>query len=103
MGNLWIGKRSPAALHVDAGQTVNTVEASWKKPRWTAPSWLAQYDPRLCAISTPSSSVTSYPAQPKYVSRSAVGVAVVAAVVGVVDTQDGVDAGLLEALLVALG
>jgi len=77
--------------------------ASWKKPRWTAPSWLAQYDPRLCAISAPSSSVTSYPAQPKYVSRSAVGVVVVTAIAVVVDAQDGVDAGLLEALLVALG
>ena len=76
--------------------------ASWKKPRWTAPSWLAQYDPRLCAISVLSSSVTSYPAQPRYVLRSTVGVVVVAAV-AVVVAPDGVDDGHLEALLVALG
>ena len=27
IGDSWIGERSPAALHVDAGQTANTVEA----------------------------------------------------------------------------
>ena len=27
IGDSWIGKHSPTALHVDAGQTVNTVEA----------------------------------------------------------------------------